>query len=427
MGTTDAPSIEQALELFFGLGISLGIGVLIGLERQLSHLNQSRGLGGVRTFAMVAVFGFVATLMGSVFNPWITVASLFSMATLLTLSHVFQMREGRKGITTEVSLLVTFLLGMLTEIRYSLFAVGVALLISFLLSLKLKIQNVVQQITEEELFAIFKFLVAGVLVLPFLPDRAIDPWLVIKPREVWTVVVLVLSVSFFGYLLIKFRGASHGAILTGFLGGLVSSTIVTWIFSNRSRRDPGHSMTYGLATVLAISIMFPRIYLLSRVVNPAMGARLAMPFAVLFLTGTICAYVIQRRLGQGHVNGQEAVVLGNPFNIGDALKFALMFSGILVVVSLANTRFGAVGVYVVSAISGLASVDAIAISMARLAGDQIPLSTALNATLIAALANNVVIFCISASRGSGVYWRTVGGGIACIFAVAGAWMIGMGW
>jgi uncharacterized membrane protein (DUF4010 family) len=421
------PNGQLVLELLSQLGIALGIGVLIGLERQLSHRDQSHGVGGIRTFALVAVFGFLATLPDPAVFPWLQPASLVALTALLSVRYTSHLRDGQKGITTELSLFITFILGMLVHLQYSVFAVAVALLMSFLLSLKPKIQEVVQRITEEELFAIFKFLVASVLVLPLLPDRTIDPWAVLNPREVWTVVVLVLSLSLIGYILVKFWSSQQGILVTGFIGGLVSSTVVTWLFSNRSKRDPQNSQVYALATLLAISIMFARIFVLTEVVNAGVGRRMFLPLAMLFFTGVSVTYVLYRRSMSTKVEAPDLATMGNPFNMADAVKFALMFSVIIILVSVANSRFGSAGVYAVSALSGLASVDAIIVSMARLAGSQVLLHTALNAILIAALSNNVVKLMFALVRGSPQYKRTVGLGISLIFAVAAFWSAALGW
>ena len=420
-------SSEEVLRLLLELGIALGIGILIGLERQLSQRADRHGAGGIRTFALVAIFGFLIALPGRNGIAWLEVAGLFSLSVLLGIRHLYQIREGRKGVTTEVSLLITFMLGVLVQLQYTVFAVATALLISFMLSIKPKIQDVVQQITEEELFAVFKFLVAGVLILPLLPDRTIDPWSVLNPHEIWTVVVLVLSLSFIGYLLMKFWSATHGILLTGFLGGLVSSTVVAWIFSNRSKQDPQNSQVYALATLMSVSVMFIRIFVLAAIINSAVGLHLLMPLSLLCATGGLTVYVLLKHAVTNIVSTPNLTAIGNPFNMGDAVKFAAMFCLILIFVSVANDRFGTAGVYAVSAASGLASVDAIVVSMARMAGKDFSLIMVLNAIMIAALSNNLIKLVIGMVRGSPRYRATLSLGIGLMFVVAAGWGLAGGW
>ncbi len=401
--------------------------MLIGLERQLSHRDQRHSQGGIRTFALVAVLGMMSGMIGSALSPWIPVVSLFGLCLFLALSHSSLMPAGRKGITTEIALFITFLLGLLVHLDQTVFAVAVALFVSFIMSIKLTIESIVKQITEEELFAIFKFLVVSVLVLPLLPDTTIDPYNVINPQDIWTVVVLVLTLSFVGYALIKFWGPAKGIMLTGFLGGLVSSTVVTWVFSKRSAIDEKNSRIYALATLLAVSIMSARIYVLSQIVNGKIGAHLILPLSCIFLTGLVTVYVIKKYFGLGTDGASQAVTLGNPFNLGDAIKFGVAFSTIIWLVAFSNKNFGNAGVYAVSALSGLANVDAIAVSMARLGGAQVALNTALNAIIIATLSNNVVKLAISLIQGSRTYKLTMSLGIGLMFISIGIWSALFSW
>ena len=427
LNATDPQLIRLSL---FHLGIALGIGILIGLERQLSNRDMKHSLGGIRTFALVSIFGFISGRLGVLASSWMPVISLFGLSFFLAVNHFMLSQSGRRGITTEVSLFITFLLGLLVHFNQLLLAVAAALVVSFLMSIKLKIENIVQQVTEDELFAIFKFLVVSVLILPLLPNMPINTFgfHVVNPREVWTVVVLVLSLSFIGYMLIKFWGSTNGIMLTGFLGGFVSSTVVTWIFSKKSRLDEENSRAYALATMLAVSIMFARIGLLSYIINPKVGFPLMLPLVVLLITGLATVTIIKRHFGLGNNGNSSAVALGNPFNLGDAVKFGLIYSIIVLMVSIANARFGSAGVYLVGAISGLANVDAIVISMARLGGtSELQMTIALNAILLAAHSNNIVKLCIAVLQGSRQYRLTMATGIGLMFVSTAVWAAFTGW
>mgnify|MGYP000540907660 CR=1 FL=1 len=418
---------DEILRLLLELAIALGIGVLIGLERQLSQRADRHGAGGIRTFALVAVLGFLVSLPGQSGTAWMEVAGFITLALLLGIRHLSQMQERRKGITTEVSLLITFILGMLIQLQYTVFAVAVALLMSFLLSIKPKLQNIVQQVTEDELFAIMKFLVASVLILPLLPNRTIDPWGVLNPSEVWTVVVLVLSLSFVGYALMKFWSAAQGILLTGFLGGLISSTVVAWIFSNKSRQDPQNSRTYALATLMAITIMYLRIFILTEIINGDVGLRLLPALALLCAVGAFTVYTLMKSHGDKAVSTPNLAAIGNPFNMGDAIKFAVVFCVILILVSVAHERFGNTGVYVVSVFSGLASVDAIVVSMARAGHDNFPMLTVVSAVLLAVFSNNLVKLVVGLMRGSAEYRRILSLGIGLMLAASAIWWFSGKW
>jgi len=419
---------QQLLNLLFKLVVSLGIGVLIGLEREFSHRDQSkRTLAGIRTFALMSVFGFLSALLGAALSFWIPVVSMLGIFIISASGYWTLAREGRKGITTEVSIYITFLLGLLVYLNQTVFAVAVSLVVSIVLSLKPKTQVLVGQITEEEIYAIIKFLIVTVLVWPFLPNIAIDPYHVLNPREIWTVVVLVLSLSFVGYVLIKFWSTERGIMLTGFVGGLVSSTVVTWLFSKKSSVDQTNSKAYALATLSAISLMFARLLVLALLVNKQIGMQLLIPFVWLFACGAGTVGIIKR--GTAPVSSSAAAMetLGNPFNLSDAVKFAALFCIILFLSSYANSRFGGAGVYAISALSGFANVDALVISMARLGEEQIDRQIALNAILVATITNNVVKLGLSWIWGSPVYKRTMTLGLEIIFLATILWAYLLGW
>ena len=201
-------------------------------------------------------------------------------------------------------------------------------------------------------------------------------------------VVFISGISFLGYVLIKLVGPRRGIGLTGLLGGLVSSTAVTLSFSERSRKAPSLSRALALAISLSWTVMFVRVLIEAAVVGGRLVTVLWPPILASGAVGLLyCTFLLLSE----RPAGQEEVKLAAPFELGPAIKFGLLYALILVSSKAAQMYLGDAGVYLASVVSGVADVDAITLSMARLsaAGD-LPLSTAARAVVLAAMANTAV-------------------------------------
>ncbi len=373
------------MDISLRLAIALGIGLLIGLEREYSSHEASKLFAGVRTLPLIAILGFLAAFLSETYTIWIFVTAFIALVTLVGISYFILARDGSLGGTTEITVLVTFLVGALVFREEISLAVEVAIAITLLLTLKLQFKTVLGKINQEDIFALLKFLIMTAIILPILPDRRLGPYDAINPREVWYMVILITGVSFSGYLISKFAGAGQGIMLTSILGGIASSTVLTYDFSEKSKQSPSAALNYGVGIVLASSIMFVRLAVLIYALSPALALRLLLPFTLLTAIGMAFSIMLIRRnnLEQTASN----VDIGNPLNIKGALKFAVVFSGVLILVHIAQNYFGENGVYVVSVISGTVEMDAITVSMTKFAQNDASIFIAANAIISAALAN----------------------------------------
>jgi len=212
-------------------------------------------------------------------------------------------------------------------------------------------------------------------------------------------VVFISGISFLGYVLIKVVGSRRGIGLTGLLGGLVSSTAVTLSFSERSEEHPDLSRPFALAITLAWTVMFGRVVVEVAVLNRALLNVVWLPLAAAMAAGL--AFCVYYYLAQRTAEESD-VKLSNPFELGPAIKFGLLYAAILVIAKAAQFYFQDAGVYVASAVAGLTDVDAITLSMAELSGSQgsVSVSTAGRAVMLAAIANTLVKGGIALSVGS---------------------------
>jgi uncharacterized membrane protein (DUF4010 family) len=234
-----------------------------------------------------------------------------------------------------------------------------------------------------------KLLAATFIVLPLLPTTAVDSWGVLKPRPLWTLVILIAALSLVGYVATRALGPQRGTALTGLSGGLVSSTAVTLAFARQSREEGGKSddaLAGGL--LLAWAVMGVRIVVIAAVLFAPLVRPLLLPFGAMTVVTLGAAALFLRRAHAQEPAAAGEVALKNPFSLTSATKFGLLFAVVLVVVAAVERYFPGRGYYVVAALAGLPDVDAITLSMAGLArGGGVDLATAAGALVVAALAN----------------------------------------
>jgi uncharacterized membrane protein (DUF4010 family) len=269
-------SLNTVLTPFLiGLLVSAGVGLIIGLEREFNTHDKPSHIGGIRTFILVSLLGYTAGWMGQSGFPEIRILVMAGFFLLVAISYFSQATKGNPGLTTEVALILTLLLGVFISAGQMRASLAIVVVMTVVLSLKEQLHGFIQRITEEELFAFIKFIVLALLVLPMLPDQSFGPENLLNLRDMGWIVILVLSISFAGYLLLKFGSPNKGILLTAGVGGLFSSTLIAWVFSARSRERKDLSQAFGAGIVLASSIMVVRVFVLTTL--------FAYPVAILLL------------------------------------------------------------------------------------------------------------------------------------------------
>lgn len=380
--------------------VAVGIGFLIGLEREYaSRPAETEIFAGVRTFVFVVLFGFLVTFLSIFFTHWIVIGGLIATSIIVAMYYWVSANRGRVGGTTEFATLIAFTLGCTTFLGFVEASLALTVVVMVILSLKLKLQNIIGQITSTEMYAFIKFVVLVLLIFPFLPDQTIDPFNVFNPRELGWIIILISGIGLVGYLLMKFFGGDKGILLTGIMGGLVSSTVVTWVFSKKSKENPELSKNCAVAILAASTIMVIRVFAWVYIFNEALLPGLALPLALILLAGLGTAIYFHKRR-RSTAKSETDFPLGEPLNLRGAILFGVLYTVILFMVSYANTRFGAKGIYLTTAIAGLTDINAITISVTKLAGDTIEFLTAQNAILLATLSNTVVKIGIALWAGS---------------------------
>ena len=413
--------------LFAKYGISLAVGILIGMQREYATGRDGREISaGVRTVALIGICGCLAAQIAELSGSVIPLAAAMGiLGAFLTAMFMVETKKGPAGLTTEVSSLLAFLAGVLAYHDRLALAGALGVVTTTILSLKPELHLIARNLTREDLTATLKFALLGMVFLPILPDRSYfpAPFDVLNPFVIGLFVVLMSAVGFLGYVLSKSSLAAKGLGLMGMIGGLVSSTAVTFGFTQRSRMDPGLSRTYASAILASWTVMFARTLIVVTSLNLEAGRRLWIPMAAAMAAGAVNALILHRQ--HEAVRKMDDAPFTNPFELGSALGFGSLFALILVASRSAQYFFGHAGILLSSFAGGLVDIDAISISTTRLAGNPgMDVRTAANAVLLAALSNTLLKGTFSLSAGSRELRKAMLPGLASVLAAgcAAAWL-----
>ncbi|MCG6913020.1 MgtC/SapB family protein [bacterium BMS3Abin03] len=395
--------------------IAILIGILIGLEREHSRSKASKIFAGIRTYPLLSMLGFSAALVASITNVWLYGIIFIGYSALITTSYISSAREGRLGGTSEASALLVFILGSLVYWNMILVAAAIAVFTILFLSLKIQLHSFVGKINSEDILAIVKLAIITIIILPLLPNQTIDPLNIFNPRTIWLMVIFVSGIGFVGYILVKYVGKDKGIGLTGFLGGMVSSTAVTFSMSKKSKESEMLAGNYAVGVLLASSVMYLRIFIIVVFLELKLAMHAWLPLIIFGITGLLISYLFKKKI-PSPIN--EVFELKNPLELRFALLFGLIFGIVIVVSKAAQLYLGTEALYGVSAIAGITSVDAIVLSVIHLLPVSINISTAVAAIIIATAANNIVKIVISLYWGSKEFMKFVSIGLGLLVFVS---------
>jgi len=442
-------------ETLVSIAVAVAAGVLIGAERQQAQMSAeseakseasrtpsnggSLEFGGIRTFPLIALLGALGALVRPFAGLWLLGGLLFGVIVFIAVSHAWSGSRGDIGISSEIAALVTYVLGAIAVMpelvpeasqRYLLVA-GCAAATLALLALKQPMHRFVDRISPTDVFATTKFLVLALIVLPVLPNQAYGPLSVLNPFKIGMMIVLVGGISFAGYLASRLVGQNRGLLITGLLGGLVSSTAVTMTYAGRAKKDPRLAAVCAVAIVAACSMMFARIVAVVSVVDRPLLGGLAPALGTMALVGfSASAWLYYRSKGKvedgadgaadtgaagSEAGGEEkGVKLRNPFELRQAVTFGLLYGVVLFVAKAAQTYLGSKGLYASAVLAGLTDVDAITLSVTDLHRSGLAGSVAATAITLAAVTNTIVKSSIAISIGG----KELGKDVAMILGLA---------
>jgi uncharacterized membrane protein (DUF4010 family) len=373
----------------------------------------------------------LGALVRPFFGAWLLAALLAAVVVLLAVSHARSKDD--LGVSSEMAAIVTFVLGAVAGTpeflpdgpRYLLVAAGAATTMG-LLALKRPLHGFIARVSEDDVYATAKFVLLALVVIPLLPNRSFGPLDVINPFKVGLMIALVAGISFAGYVAARLVGSRRGLLVTGILGGLVSSTAVTLTFAGRAKEAPALVRLSAAAILAASSMMFARILVVIGVVDLPLLAAVALPLGTMAVTGFIASAVLLRDSGS-QSGSSDPVPLRNPFELKQAVQFGLLYGAILFVAKAAQVYIGSGGIYASAVLAGLADVDAITLSLTELHRSGTDASVAAAGITLAAVTNTLVKGGMAVIAGGGALGRRVGvallivlisGGVALLLAAS---------
>lgn len=376
------------LELATRLGLALALGFVIGLERGWKEREESEGhrTAGLRTFALIGLLGGIFGIL-SLDGERILIAAGFVLTGAALAAFMWREggREGDYSATTLIAALLTFMLGALAVLGEMAIAAGAGVATVGLLAYKRQLHGFLARITWDELRSGLLLGAMTFIALPLLPDRALDPWGALNPHELWLITILIAAVSFLGYVAVKLMGPSRGLIVSAAAGGLVSSTVVTLTLARLAQENPERVRLLTGAILASGAVMLLRVLVLAGLLNLPLALALAVPLVSAALFQAVTASLLIGRDGKTGAK-PEQLVHKNPFLLPEVLRFGAILAAVMLAAGIAQSVYGDSGLMAVAAISGLADVDAVTLSVAGMGPARAP---GVAAVLIAIAVNSI--------------------------------------
>jgi uncharacterized membrane protein (DUF4010 family) len=371
------------------LTVSLAIGLLVGLERgwQTRDAESNRRAAGFRTFALSGLLGGVtglialqttASVIGWVFLGYIAAFTAF---------HWLEARnEGHASVTSVVAGMLTFLLGTMAVVGDLQLAIACAVGMTVLLALREPLHRWIDSLSWQEIRAVLILLAMSFLLLPLLPNRSIDPWNAINPYQIWLLAIMIGAISFAGYVAVKAFGNRLGVFMAAVAGGLASSTATTLALAKLAREHPSSSGLLSAGILLAGVVMMLRAGAIAVALN---GALLTSVLPTLLTAAAVLGIGAAILFFRNVQQETPELRINNPLAIGTAIKLTAVLAAVMLAAELVRRMFGGIGILVVAALSGIVDVDALTISIARMARGDVDSNTAARAIMVAIAINTV--------------------------------------
>jgi uncharacterized membrane protein (DUF4010 family) len=411
------------LETAARLAVAGLCGMAVGVEREWSgHASGPHArFAGVRTFLLLGGIGGIAGWLLETINPVVPAALLLAAGGLIVAAYLTAARRAPEAIdgTTETAAVLVLGMGTLAGLGFMKIASGIAALTVLALGEKEAIREFIKRIGHEEMLAALQFAVLALVVLPLLPEGPYGPFGGIRPRSLWTVVLIFSGLNFAGYIARRVLGDSQGYQAAGALGGVVSSTAVTLSFSRQSRIEPTNSSALAVGTVAACTVLVVRVVVIVLALNAALAPPAALGLWPMFVAGALLLLV-----GRGFLKGakrkDKATEPENPLRLVSAIWMAVAFQVVFTGLRLLTARFGESGVFASAALAGLTDMDALTYGMSRLAQDPALVSVAARALVLGVIVNTGFKTVLAATLGSPAYRRLVVPGLLIVAAAGGA-------
>jgi uncharacterized membrane protein (DUF4010 family) len=400
--------------IFYLLGVALGLGLLVGLQRERSAAAR---LAGFRTFPIITVFGTVCAMLAQGFGGWVLAAGFVAMAAVAFAGCLAKMKLGETepSLITEVSMLLMYGIGAYLTVGPAAVAVAITGGVVVLLYMKPQLHGLAATIGEADFRAIVQFVLITLVILPVLPNQAYDPYNVLNPHRIWLFVVFIVAISLAGYVAYKFFGQSAGAMISGVLGGLISSTATTISYARQTRVMANSENLAAFVMLVASTILYGRVLVILGAIAPATMRVVAFPLGVMLAVPAALCMGLWLKERHDPVRMPEQT---NPTELKPALVFGVMFSLVMFATAACQAHFGQGGLYAVAALSGITDVAPITLSAAQMFNEsRLDADTAWRLILLGSLSNLIFKGLVVAALGTRRLLARIAVLFAFVFAV----------
>jgi uncharacterized membrane protein (DUF4010 family) len=359
----EAESLGNTLSIALTFATSAAVGLLVGLERERNPTAKA----GVRTFVLIAVLGTLSAMLAQATdNGWVMAMGLTIVGATLAGAYLIDPRSATEdaGTTTVIAALVVFCLGAANFYGYRILVVAIGIAMTALLHFKVELEGAARKLTPRDIRSMLQFGAVSAVILPLLPNQAYGPYAALNPFHIWLMVVLISGVSLAGYVAWRLTRARKGLLLTGLLGGLVSSTATTLVYARHAQRGNVPSAQSLIIIALANGAMLARVLLIALIVAPRAAAAAAIVLVPALVLAAMPPYA--RRNAAADAADAGTYDYRNPTSLLTALVFGAGYALMLVLSAWLSDTLGSGGVYGLAVVSGLTDVDAITLSALRL-------------------------------------------------------------
>lgn len=424
---------DSALATAVRLGIAALIGLAVGLEREWSgHASGTQArFAGLRTFLLIGLLGGAAGLLARDGHDLVAAAIVIGTAAMAIAAYVMATRapDADRDGTTEVAAILVAVLGVIAGSGSWAVAAGAGSLVVLVLHEKQRLHGAVTRVHPQELSAALRFAVLALVVLPLLPEGPYLGWAAIRPRSLWFIVLVFSAINFAGFLARRTAEEGRGYLLTGLLGGVISSTAVAFGFARFSRKEKQAGAALAIGVIGACTVLVPRVLVVSAVLNQEVATLLA---PLIIPAGIVGALVVA--IGWKYGSKWAAPAMDTPVQwlAGDdrsplrlwvAIRLAILFQLAIMAITLARSIWSVQGVYGSAVVLGLTDVDALTVSMSTPTTAIAPMMAA-RAIGVGILANTIVKLGIAVAAGSGRF-RLIAGAVLLVMAAVTAAMLAL--
>ncbi|MCZ0736756.1 MgtC/SapB family protein [Phreatobacter sp. AB_2022a] len=413
------------LELFHRFGVAIAIGALVGVERHWRERDEPEGqrTAGLRTFSLIGMLGGGAGLLEQALKATGGVPGLVLIGLFLGFAATFtrfKLREAAAekdfSATTAVAAMLTYVLGAVAVLGDMRIAAAGGVVLAGVLASREALHGFMRTLTWPELRSAIMLLAMTLVVLPLVPTDPVGPFGGLSPARIWTLAILLASISFAGYVAVKLVGGRYGELLAGAAGGLLSSTALTLTNARRSMVEPAPGLL-AAGALAAGAISYIRTGLLVMALAPGLTSLLVPALTAGALVMLAAAGALARNGGDG---AEAAKSARNPFELWSVLQMALLLAVIGFLARAATAWFGNAGIIVVSVLAGLADVDAATLTVAGMIGSGLAVETASLAILAAVASNTLAKVGYGLMLGSHAFaWRFAASSLAAMAAGLG--------